>query len=126
MRGRQIHAVKHRLNKEKQACGGRHGRLFQNQNAPCKLRIQLWNALIRSTLTYALQTHQITSTREKLDNFAQECMGGIIDSAWYLKTNSGKHKKTHKNTHSQHRQDKPQTQHRSVEQNYIQELNSQQ
>ena len=35
------------------------------QNSPEKLRIQLRNALIRSTLTYAMQTQELTEPQEK-------------------------------------------------------------
>lgn len=58
----------------------------QGNNIPEKLRIQLWNALIRSTQTYALQTQELTTAQErKINGFAQNCMREILMKTWYRK-----------------------------------------
>jgi len=59
-------------------------KLPQNKSIPIKLRIQLWNALMLSTLTCALQTQELTTSQgNKLNSFAQKCMRGILDETWY-------------------------------------------
>ena len=65
MRGKQNHTIQHRLPKAQKIWGVARKRLFQNKNIPEKLRIQLWNALIRSTLTYAMQTQELTEPQEQ-------------------------------------------------------------
>jgi len=45
--------------------GGNKKKLFTTRGIPEKLRIQLRNALIRSTRTYAMHTQEITGTQEK-------------------------------------------------------------
>ena len=45
--------------------GNGQGKLFQNTNIPEKLRVQLRNALIRTTLTYALMTQELTTSQNK-------------------------------------------------------------
>merc|ERR1712112_38482 len=81
MHGKQNHTILHRLKKAKKTWGETKKKLFQNKRIPEKLRIQLWNALIRSTLTYAMQTQE-----QKINNFAQKCMRQIIEATWYTKT----------------------------------------
>jgi len=65
-------------------------KLFRNKYLPGKLRIQIWNALIRSTLTYALQTQELTESQEtKINGFAQNCMREITeatDNKWIIQT----------------------------------------
>ena len=84
MRQHQTAAIKHRLQKAKETRRQTKRKLFQNKTIPQKLRIQLWNALVRSTLKYALQTQEIThAQKETINRFAQKCMRGIIDNTWY-------------------------------------------
>ena len=65
MHSKQNHAIQHRMAKAKQMWGVTRKKLLRNSYVPEKLRIQLWNALIRSTLTYALQTQELTESQEK-------------------------------------------------------------
>ena len=74
MHGKQNHTIQHRLAKAKQIWGVTRRKLFQNSYIPEKLRIQLWNALIRSTLTYALQTQELSESQEKINSFSQKRM----------------------------------------------------
>ena len=61
-------------------------KLLRNSNIPEKLRMQLWNALIRSTLTYAMQTQELSESHEKeIKSFSQKRMRKIIDKTWYTK-----------------------------------------
>jgi len=86
MHQQQTDAIKHRLQKAKETWRQTKQKLFQNKTIPEKLRIQLWNALVRSTLTYALQTQEITpAQKETINKFAQKCMRTIIDSTWYTR-----------------------------------------
>jgi len=80
--------------------GSNKKKLFQNSYIPGKLRIQLWNALISSTLTYALQTQELSESQEKkINSFSQKRMGGIIDEIWYTKKHP---EKTYQITYSIH------------------------
>jgi len=54
MQQSQNQAVKHRLRKAQQAWSQTRRKLFQNHAIPEKLRIMIWNAIVRATLTYAL------------------------------------------------------------------------
>jgi len=84
MRQQQTAEIEHRLQKAKETWRQAKQKLFQNKTIPEKLRIQLWNALVRSTLTYALQTQEITpAQKETINKFAQKCMRNIIDITWY-------------------------------------------
>jgi len=64
MRGKQMQSIKHRLKKAK-STGTHQKKLSQNRNIPEKLRIQLRNALIKTTLTYALMTQELTTSQEQ-------------------------------------------------------------
>jgi len=101
MHGAQTKAVQHRLQKAKQTWGIARKRLSQNRNIPTKLRIQLWNALIRSTLTYALQTQELTAPLEnKLNAFTQKCMRQITEKTWYAQTQPTKQNHKTARTHT--------------------------
>jgi len=81
IQGHQKQAIQHRLTKAKQTWNTTRKKLFQNQYIPGKIRVQLWNALIRSTLTYALQTQELATTQEnKINSFAQVCLSKITNS----------------------------------------------
>jgi len=91
MRGNQHKAIKHRIQKENHTWDITKNKLFKNHKIHEKLRIQLWNALIRPTLTYALQTQSLDRQKEnKLNNFAQHCIREIIQQTQYK--NNKKHK----------------------------------
>ena len=80
MHGKQNHTIQHRLKKAKKAWGGTKKKLFQNKQIPGKIRIQLWNARIRSTLTYDMHTQELTTPQEqKINSFAQKCMRRITE-----------------------------------------------
>jgi len=71
----------------------------QNQTIPEKLRIPLWNGLIRSTLTYAQQTQELTLAQtEKINIFSQKCMRYIIALIWYTRKTTTRH--SHRNNES--------------------------
>merc|ERR1712112_266375 len=92
MKGHQNKAVMHRLTKAKQVWGRTKNKLFKNNSIPEKLRIQLWNAIIRSTLIYALSTQQLNKTQQnKLNQFLQICMRHITQSTWYTIQQNEKH-----------------------------------
>ena len=75
----KMQAIKHRLEKAKNTWGATRKR-FQNQNIHGNLRIQLRNALIRPTLTYAIYTQELTISQErKINGFAQGCMREITE-----------------------------------------------
>ena len=65
MHQQQTAAIKHRLQKAKETWRQTKQKLFRNKTIPEKLRIHLWNALVRPTLTYALQTQEIAPAQKK-------------------------------------------------------------
>ena len=81
----------------KASMGVNKKKLFQNKYLPEKLRIQIWNALVRSTLTYALQTQELTEPQEaKINGFAQNCMRRITeatDNKWNIQTRNSENTK---------------------------------
>ena len=87
----------------KASMGVNKKKLFQNKYLPEKLRIQIWNALVRSTLTYALQTQELTEPQEaKINSFAQKCMRRITeatDNKWNIQTRNNE---KHQNAYSIH------------------------
>jgi len=97
MKGHQNKAVMHRLTKAKQVWGRTKNKLFKNNSIPEKLRIQLWNAIIRSTLIYALSTQQLNKTQQnKLNQFLQTCMRHITQNTWYTIQQKNEKKHTQK------------------------------
>jgi len=78
----------HRLNIAKQAWGSTR-KIYLNAAINKKVRIILRNAIIRSTLTYALQTHEQTPREiHKLEQFMFKCIRQIVEPYWYK---PGKH-----------------------------------
>merc|ERR1712112_516759 len=56
-------------------------KLFQNTAISIKVRIILWNALIRSILTYALHTRELKHTDiQKLETFTFRCIKQIKET----------------------------------------------
>jgi len=63
-------------------------KIFQNNALNKKIRLLLWNAIIRSTMTYALQTREIyKQDLRKLEQFTSKCIRQIMEPYWY----KGKH-----------------------------------
>ena len=72
---KQTEAVKNRLQKAQETWRLTKWKLFQNRTLPEKLRIRLWNAIVRSTLTYSLQTQELTpAQQDRINSFAQKCL----------------------------------------------------
>ena len=90
--GRQIHignkpllAVNDRIHKAKQTWVILRNKLFLNEGIKPRIRIQLWNALVRSTQTYALQTKNIEhdQSRRKMEGFSYKCIRQIRNKHRY-------------------------------------------
>ena len=61
-------------------------KIFLNAGIKTFIRIQLRNAIVRSTLTYGLQPQNIESNlnNRKLGGFTYKCIRQIHDNKWYL------------------------------------------
>jgi len=78
-------AINDRLQKAKATCGMLRKNLFLNEGLKQRIRIQPWNALVRSTMTYALhtRTHEHIIQLQKMESFAYKCIRQIHDPTWY-------------------------------------------
>ena len=90
--GKQIHlgnkpilVINDSIHKAKQTWGLLRNKLFLNEGIKTRIRIQLWNALVRSTQTYALQTQNTEQNqcRRKMEGFAYKWIRKIHNKHWY-------------------------------------------
>jgi len=94
-------AIMHRTNLAKQTWAKTRKQLFTNPILNAKTKILLWNSLIRSTMTYALQTQEYTTKQlSKAEQFHFKRIRVINDTEWYQKTN----KPTKQQLHQKHNQ----------------------
>merc|ERR1712112_63662 len=67
-------------------------KLFTNSNITLKIRTLLWNATIRATLTYGLQTKTLTTEQyNKLERFTYNCQREMIEPNWILQLKDKQH-----------------------------------
>merc|ERR1712112_716374 len=67
-------------------------KLFTNSNITLKIRTLLWNATIRATLTYGLQTKTLTTEQyNKLERFTYNCQREMIKPNWILQLKNEQH-----------------------------------
>ena len=86
-----------RVRKARNTWGALRKELFNRENVKTRIKVLLWNALIRSTLTYALQTNQISIPGQKrLGSFTPQCAGKMENRYWISETQSAKTNDTHR------------------------------
>ena len=74
-----------RLQKAKLTWGETRKPIFTNQTLYKKTRILLWDALVRSTITYAIHTQEYTVREaKKLEQFQPKCLRQIQNEQWYI------------------------------------------
>ena len=67
-------------------------KLFTNKKITLQIRILLWNATIRATLTYGLQTKTLTNEQyNKLERFTNNCHREMLEPNWILQLKEQKY-----------------------------------
>ena len=95
------YAITERLRKARNTWRQLRNKIFQRTQLKPKTKLLLWNAVIRSTLTYALQTQNIGEKDQKSINaFTFKCLRQISNKYWYKK----KHKPNRTKVYKKHRQ----------------------
>ena len=85
MRHKLRPSAQQRLQKAKQTWGGTRKTIFTNHILTERTRKMLWNALIRSTLTYALHTQEYAEIEiRKAEQFQNKCLRQIKNEKWFL------------------------------------------
>ena len=78
-------------NKQK-TCGKTKIQTLYKQKITLQIRTLLWNATIRATLTYGLQTMTLTEEQyNKLEKFTFNCHREMIEPNWILQLKDNKH-----------------------------------
>lgn len=85
-----------RMRKARNARSVLRRKLFIRAKLQIKTKVLLWNALIRTTLTYALQTQEITlHDQQTIDAYVSAFMGGIRNKFRYKETQKPKRQQTY-------------------------------
>ena len=95
--GRQ--AISNRIKKAKNVWGALRRKLFNHSKIATRAKALLWNALIRSTLTYAIQTQDISQHGQRnVNGFTFKCTRQILHRYWYNETHKPQGKKRNAST----------------------------
>ena len=78
IKGGNKKAVEHRMKGAKQAWNLLKNKVYRNDKIPTEIRLRIWNAITRSTMTYGLGISELKEGERKIiDNFTSKCMRNI-------------------------------------------------
>ena len=90
-------AIKARIHKARQSWQLLRKKLFANKTLKIRTKTLLWNAIVRSTLTYGIQTLDLTEQDKKgLGGFTFYCLRQIQDIHWANKSRKPQSEPTHR------------------------------